>query len=101
MGPIDGSVVPCAAGGSIPFLPSECLGVLRNIRVQYPNAWCRYGFVDAFHPRKNWYNPDVIVIDVGITLLMAENYRTEFVWKTFMNNPEMVDAMQKAGFHGT
>jgi hypothetical protein len=35
----------------------------------------RYGFVDAFHPNNAGTDPDVIVIDVGITLLSAENLR--------------------------
>ena len=26
-------------------------------------AWGRYGFVDAFHPAANWYDPDVLGID--------------------------------------
>jgi hypothetical protein len=97
-GPIDGSVVPCAAGGSIPFVPSDCIAVLRNIRGSYPSAWGHYGFIDAFNPLKNWYNPDVLGIDQGITMLMAENYRTGFVWKTFMANPAMQSAMKIAGF---
>jgi hypothetical protein len=88
MGPIDGSIVPCAAAGSLPFAPSDCIAVLRAIRTQYPRAWQRYGFVDAFNPLTNWYDPDVIGIDVGITMLMAENRRTSFVWNTFMRNPE-------------
>ena len=97
----DGSVVPCAAGGSLPFAPAECLAVLRNIRQSYPAAWGRYGFTDAFHPLKNWYNPDVLGIDQGITMVMAENLRTGQVWQTFMQNPEMTAAMQKAGFVST
>jgi len=97
-GPIDGSVVPCATGGSIPFVPTDCLRVLRYIRDLYPAAWHKYGFVDAFNPLHNWYNPDVIGIDVGATMLMAENYRTQFVWQTFMKNPEVVAAMNKVGF---
>jgi hypothetical protein len=40
----------------------------------------------------------VIGIDVGISMLMAENARTEFVWNTFMRNPEMRSAMELAGF---
>ena len=99
LGPIDGSVVPCATGGSLPFLPKATLRVLRNIRTHYSAAWSRYGFVDAFNPLKNWYDPDVIGIDVGITLLMAENLRTGFVWDTFMKNPEAIRGMQRAGFH--
>ena len=72
-GPIDGTVVPSAAGGSIPFLPQPVMRVLSNIKNQYPQAWSRYGFVNAFNPLKNWYDNDVIAIDTGITMLMAEN----------------------------
>ena len=98
IGPIDGSVVPCAAAGSLPFLFNDCIKVLRTIRTKYPKAWSRYGFIDAFNPTKNWYNTDVIGIDLGITLLMAENHRTSFVWNNFMQNGEMKNAMRLAGF---
>ncbi len=98
MGPIDGTVVPAAAGGSLPFLPGATMQVLRNIHDHYPNAWCRYGFVDAFNPLTQWYDTDVIGIDTGITMLMAENARTGFVWNTFMKNPEAQRGMAEAGF---
>jgi hypothetical protein len=31
-------------------------------------------------------------------MLMAENARTGFVWKTFMKNPEAQRGMERAGF---
>jgi hypothetical protein len=98
LGPIDGTVVPCAAGGSIPFDYTDCMAVLRNMRTNYTQGWGQYGFTDAFNPLKNWWNPDVIGIDQGITMLMAENQRSGFVWSTFMANPEAQSAMQLAGF---
>jgi hypothetical protein len=97
-GPIDGTVVPSAAGGSLPFLPAETLRVLKNIRNKYPSAWTKYGFTNAFNPLKNWYDSDVIGIDTGIILLMAENLRTGFVWDTFMKSPEARRGMERAGF---
>jgi hypothetical protein len=97
-GPIDGTVVPAATGGSLPFQPASTLRVLRTIHDHYPNAWCRYGFVDAFNPLTDWYDTDVVGIDTGITLLMAENLRTGFVWETFMKNPEAQKGMAAAGF---
>lgn len=72
--------------------------VLRNIKNHYPDAWCRYGFVNAFNPLKKWYDSDVIGIDAGITMLMAENLRTGFVWQTFMKNAEATRGMARAGF---
>ena len=98
MGPIDGTIAPAAAGGSLPFLPAATMRVLRNIHDHYPKAWCRYGFVDAFNPLTGWYDTDVIGIDTGITMLMAENARTGFVWQTFMKNPEAQRGMAAAGF---
>jgi len=39
-GPIDGSVVPCAAAGSLPFLPDASMRVLRRLKIvtQTPGA---------------------------------------------------------------
>ncbi len=99
IGGVDGSVVPCAAAGSLPMLPAECLLTLRALRQDFgTKAWGRYGFCDAFHPAADWYDPDVLGIDLGIGALMAENLRTGFVWKTFARNPEVGIGMKKAGF---
>jgi hypothetical protein len=97
MGPIDGSIVPCAAGGSLAFVPADCIAVLRNIQAQYPLAWQRYGFVDAFNPLTKWYDPDALGIDVGVTMLMAENQRSGLIWNTFMANPEAQNAFAAVG----
>jgi hypothetical protein len=42
-------------------------------------------------------NSDVIGIDLGITLLSAENLRTGRVWEWFMRNAEIPAAMARAG----
>jgi hypothetical protein len=97
-GPIDGTVVPAAAAGSLPFLPKETMRVLRTIKDRYSRVWSRYGFVDAFNPLTNWYDTDVVGIDAGISLVMAENLLTGFVWDTFMKNPEARRGMERAGF---
>jgi hypothetical protein len=80
------------------MLPVECLRVLRHIRDTFGGAWCRYGFLNAFNPLKKWYDTDVVGIDTGITILMAENLRTGFVWDTFMKNREARRGMDRAGF---
>src|SRR5271155_4295432 len=98
IGPIDGTVVPSAPAGSLPFLPQAVIRVLKNIKDHYEKAWSRYGFVNAFNPLKNWYDSDVVGIDTGITMLMAENARSSFVWDTFMKNPEAQRGMERAGF---
>jgi hypothetical protein len=99
LGPIDGSIVPAASAGSLPFLFRESVSVLRNLRGYYgKQIWKKYGFVDAFNPLTGWASQHVLGIDVGISMLMAENARSQFVWNTFMRNPEAAIAMELAGF---
>lgn len=98
-GEIDGSVVPCAAAGSLAFEPRLCLDALETMRRQFgEKGYLKYGFVDALNPSNGWYNPDVLGIDIGPTVLMAENCRSEFVWKMFMSCPEVTAALKVAGF---
>jgi hypothetical protein len=99
MGPIDGSIVPCATAGSVPFVPTDTLAVQQNLYTNFQaTAWTQYGFVDAFNPLTSWVDAWVLGIDLGIGMLMAENYRTQFVWNTFMRNPEITGAMTQVGF---
>ncbi|HEY5079412.1 MAG TPA: glucoamylase family protein [Opitutaceae bacterium] len=95
---IDGTVVPCAAGGSLMFTPDICVPALRAMHDRFgEKIYGRYGFVDAFHPTNGWVGRDHIGIDVGISLLAAENLRSGNVWKWFMANPEVQRGMERAG----
>ncbi|MCI0336047.1 MAG: hypothetical protein L0226_00575 [Acidobacteria bacterium] len=97
-GPIDGSVVPCAAGGSLMFAPEITVPALREMKEKLgEKIYGRYGFTDAFNPNTGWVNPDVIGIDVGIILLSAENLRSGNVWLWFKRNPEPEDALRRVG----
>ncbi|MDE1161854.1 MAG: glucoamylase family protein [Acidobacteriaceae bacterium] len=99
LGTVDGSVVPYATAGSLPFTPDACMRVQKSLKAKYGSkVYGRYGFRDAFHPDANWYDADVLGIDLGISVVMAENLRSGFVWDTFMKNPEVKIAMSKAGF---
>ncbi len=96
---IDGTVVPCAPGGSLMFAAEICIPALRTMRERFGDrVYGRYGFCDAFNPTTGWIDTDAIGIDVGITLLSAENLRTGAVWRWFMQNPEMGRALKLAGF---
>jgi hypothetical protein len=95
---IDGTVVPCAPAGSLMFTPDIALPALIKMREQYGESiYGRYGFADAFNPNTGWVGPDVIGIDLGITLLSAENMRSGNVWRWFMRNGEIHKAMQLIG----
>jgi len=95
---IDGSIVPCAAGGSLMFAPRLCVKALRAMKDKFGSRiWNRYGFCDAFHPLSGWTAPDVIGIDLGITLLSAENARSGAVWRWFMRNRYICNALAQIG----
>ncbi len=96
--PPDGTLVPCAAGGSLAFLPNECGAVLQNMFDQYgERIWSKYGFVDAFHPGQKWYSQYVLGIDLGIMLLMAENARKGSVWASMMSTEYAQRAFAQVG----
>jgi len=100
---VNGTLVPCAAAGSLMFTPEICLPALREMFNQYGDRiYRRYGFADAFNPnwkdKKFWVDHDVVGIDVGITLLSIENLLTGDVWRYFMRNAYIQNAMEKVGF---
>ncbi len=93
----DGSVVPCAAAGSLMFAPEITLAALKAMKAQYGDKiYGRYGFADAFNPHDGWIGRDVLGIDLGITLLSAENLRSGKIWFWFMQNKEITQALQRA-----
>jgi hypothetical protein len=97
-GPIDGTVVPSAPGGSLMFTPRESMAALQEMRARYPKIYGRYGFTDSFTPKNGCVNKDVLGIDQGITLLSAANLEGGDIWEAFMKNPEITGAMTKVGF---
>jgi hypothetical protein len=85
------------------FAPQICLPVLQQMSSMYGDkVYQRYGFTDAFNPnwedKKFWVNPDVIGIDIGISLLSIENLLTGNVWRWFMTNQYIQSAMERVGF---
>jgi hypothetical protein len=113
----DGTLVPTAAGGSVPFAPEVAIPALVAMRRQYGEPlFGRYGFVDAFNPSLTddalkvpqgrihrgvgWFDTDYLGIDQGPILLMIENQRTQFVWQLMRENPHLRRGLCRAGFTG-
>ncbi len=111
----DGTLVPTAAGGSVPFAPEITLPALRAMVKRYGTSLFReYGFVDAFNPsftfqdaqirhghvegEKGWFDDEYLGIDQGPILLMIENYRTGLIWDVMKRNPYIVRGLRRAGF---
>jgi hypothetical protein len=99
--PVDGTVAPAAAGGSLMFTPDISIPALRAIEERYGNrVFGRYGFVDGYNPTLNWFDTDAVGIDAGITMLSAENLLTGNVWHWFMANEAPTRALDLIGFSG-
>ncbi len=100
----DGTLVPSAVGGSIPFAPEVTLPTLYEMkRLHGDSLYRRYGFADSYnltYRPGGWYNPDYIGIDQGPILLMLENHETGLVWDLLKNNPHIRRGLAKAGFTG-
>ena len=78
--------------------PQLCVKALRAMKDKFGSRiWNRYGFCDAFHPLNGWVAHDVIGIDLGITLISAENARSGAVWRWFMRNGSMAGALARVG----
>ena len=81
----DGTIAPCGMAGAIVF---DWQAVIKGLRYLYDNhggfLYGKYGFKDAFNLDKHWWAEEYLGIDVGITALMIENYRTGLVWNKFM-----------------
>jgi hypothetical protein len=95
-GPIDGTVVPTGPGGSLEFTPRQALDALKNMKQTYPVTYKKYGLVDSFNPLTNFTSALVLGIDVGMTLISAENARSNFVWSYFNQSPVARQALASA-----
>jgi hypothetical protein len=81
----DGTIAPSGMAGSIVFDWQESIKGLKYLYDNYKKfLYGKYGFKDAFNLDKDWWAEEYLGIDVGITVLMIENYKTGLVWDKFM-----------------
>ncbi|MFH0880337.1 MAG: glucoamylase family protein [Lentisphaerota bacterium] len=84
--PPDGTVIPYAMAGSMPFTPQLSIRGLRYLYDQHHNMWGKYGFADAVNPMRRFVARDVIGLDAGAMFMGIENYRSGRIWDLFMRN---------------
>lgn len=96
----DGTIAPTAAGGAIVFAPEIVIPTLKNMYEKYgeKGLWDKYGFKDAFNPTVGWYDDDYLGLDQGPIIIMIENLRNGFVWKTTMKDEVIQKGLNKLGF---
>ncbi len=106
----DGTVTPYAALASVIHLEDEAIRAAYHYKT-FPNLWGEYGFKASYNlglmsgyedpalvGKVPYYSPDVIGIDKGITMLMIENYRSDFIWDVFMNIEAIERGLDVLGF---
>lgn len=112
----DGTISPCAAGGSIAFAPELVIPTLMSMKQAYgDHLYSTYGFFDALNPTfqfdtpvqhgrvvpgVGWFDTDYLGIDQGPILIMAENHRTGRTWNVMKKNPHVIRGLRAAGFRG-
>jgi len=95
----NGTISPTAALASLPYAPLEVMQALRHfLEYHGDKAWGRFGFVDAFNERLDWYADTFLAIDQGPIVVMMENHRSGLLWKLFMRVPEVREGLRRLGF---
>lgn len=94
-----GVISPTASLSSMPYLPQESLVMLRYLYEEEKEKLVGpMGPYDAYSLHYNWVTPRYLAIDQGTIAPMVENHRTSFLWKLFMNAPEIKEGLKKLGF---
>ena len=93
-----GVITPTASLSSFPYTPEQSMNALKGMLKKKNWIWGKYGFYDAYSEDKYWTVPRYLAIDQLTIAPMIENYRTGFLWKLFMNAPEIQKGLKKLGF---
>lgn len=97
--PEDGTVSPTGAIAAVLFEPDQACAIAHAMYSQFhERLWGRYGFSNAFNLDRNWFDKDVIGIDLGMALLGIEDARTGFEWRRIAALPSTKRAWQRIGF---
>ena len=98
----DGTVSPTGAITSIAFDEAGARNFAHDLyEIHCAQLWGDYGFGNAFNVDENWFDSDVIGIDLGMMLLGLENQRAGTVWRLLETHPMTQRAFQAAGLRVT
>lgn len=94
-----GTVTPTGMLAGIAFTPERSAKALTDLWGLHDRIWGRYGFCNAFNLDKDWYDTDVIGIDLGMMLLLTEDARSGLIWRLMAHNQLVRRGLAAAGFH--
>lgn len=92
----DGTMTPTGALASFPYTPEASMAAFKYFyRDLGAKLWGIYGPRDAFNLDQNWYARIYMGLNQAPITVMVENYRTGLIWKLFMSNPEIQEAVER------
>jgi exo beta-1,2-glucooligosaccharide sophorohydrolase (non-reducing end) len=95
----DGTIAPTGAISAFAYTPEASMAALKHFyRDLGAQVWSVYGFRDAFNLQQNWYSGITMGLNQAPMAVMIENYRTGLIWKLYMANPEIRQALERIGF---
>ena len=95
----DGTVAPTAAMAGILFVSKQASQAIAALQKRFGDKITgRYGLSNALNADKNWFDTDVIGIDLGMALLAWENSKTGLLWKLVGEHPYLKKGLEVAGF---
>ena len=107
-GPDDGTLAPWAVAACMPFAPDIVLPSIQyyqKLRLREVNPYgFKASFSSTFHAETSgkwgWVSPYHFGINEGPTIIMIDNYLTDFTWTLMRKNPYLVNGLRRAGFSG-
>jgi hypothetical protein len=92
----NGTITPTGALASFPYTPEASMKALKYFYFTLgAKLWSIYGFRDAFNESQNWVADIYMGLNQAPITVMIENHRTGLIWKLFMSNPEIQEAVKK------
>lgn len=102
-GPDDGTLSPPSMLASVVFAPEIVLSALKHMLSKYPALRGHYGLKSSFNPiftenGEPWILNKYFALDAGISVLMLENYQSQFIWTLMKKCPYLINGLKRAGF---
>lgn len=93
-----GTISPSTQLGGLSFSENSSRALRDLFSLYGSEIWGKYGFTDAFNVGENWFWDNFAGLNLGISLVGAQNQSNDMVWDTFMKNSEVKEGLRKAGF---
>lgn len=93
----NGTITPTSVVATLPFTPEHVLPFIEEMRTKHAKAWGRYGFPNGYNPTKDWIDPDVIGIDLGMMMLGIEQARSGLIHRLTSSHPAIKRGYERLG----